>query len=113
MTAPTTTLPTAVSDYFALSEGTDRAETIRVFVPDAHVTDDGHDYRGREKVLAWLNGPASEFETTSTRLSAESTGDVTTVTDRLTGNFPGGQVDLRFAFTLDGSGLIQRLSISV
>lgn len=107
-----TTLPTAVSDYFTLSDGTDRAETIRVFAPDAHVIDDGHDYRGRDKILAWLTGPASEFETTSTRLSTETGDDVTTVTIRLTGNFPGGEVVLRFAFTLDDSGLIQRLTIS-
>lgn len=108
----TDTLPTAVTDYFALSEGADRARTIRVFTPDAHVTDDGHDYRGAEEILAWLKGPASEFETTSTRLSAETVDDVTTVTNRLTGNFPGGEVDLRFTFNLDGSGLVRRLTIS-
>ena len=108
----TDTLPTAVTDYFALSEGADRARTIRVFTTDAHVTDDGHDYRGRDEILAWLTGPASEFETTSTRLAVESLGDTTTVTNRLTGNFPGGQVDLQFAFTIDGSGLVRRLTIS-
>lgn len=111
MTTPTT-LPAAVSDYFTLSDGSDRAETIRVFSPDAHVTDDGHDYRGHDEILAWLTGPASEFETTSTRLSTETVDDVTTVTIRLTGNFPGGEVVLRFAFALDGSGLIRRLTIS-
>ena len=111
MTTPMT-LPTAVSDYFALSDGTDPAETIRVFAPEAHVTDDGHDYRGRDEILAWLTGPASEFETTSTRLSTETVDDVTTVVVRLTGNFPGREVVLRFAFTLDDSGLIERLTIS-
>lgn len=111
MSTPTA-LPTAVADYFALSEGVDRAATIRVFAPDAHVTDDGHDYRGRDEVLAWLDGPASEFETVSTRLSAETVDDVTTVKVRLTGSFPGGEVDLRFVFTLDDSGLIRRLTIS-
>lgn len=107
-----TTLPAVVADYFALAEGTDRATAIRVFTPDAHVTDDGHDYRGREEILAWLNGPASEFETTSTRLSTETVDDVTVVRNRLTGNFPGGQVDLRFAFTVDAAGLVRRLTIS-
>ena len=111
MSAPTT-LPAVVADYFALSDRDDRAATMRVFAPDAHVTDDGHDYRGRDEILAWLNGPASEFETTSTRLSAEDVDGVTVVRNRLTGNFPGGQVDLRFAFTVDGSGLVRRLTIS-
>ena len=107
-----TTLPTAVSDYFALSEGADRATTIRVFTADAHVTDDGHDYRGRDEILAWLNGPASEFETTSTRLSIETVDGTTTVMVRLTGNFPGGEVTLRFVFTVDDTGLVRRLTIS-
>lgn len=111
MSTPTT-LPAVVADYFALSDGADRAATIHVFTPDAHVTDDGHDYRGHDEILAWLEGPASEFETTSTRLSAETVDDVTTVTIRLTGNFPGSQVDLRFAFTVDTSGLVRRLTIS-
>ena len=111
MSTPTT-LPTAVADYFALSDGDDRAAAIRVFAPDAHVTDDGHDYRGSDAILAWLNGPASEFETTSTRLSVETVEEVTVVMIRLTGTFPGGRVDLRFAFTVDASGLVRRLTIS-
>ena len=106
-------LPAAVETYFAVIDGDAREKAIDSFAADAHVTDDGSTYRGRDDVLSWLTGAASEWETTSTRLSVTTEGQVTTVATRIVGNFPGGQVDLRQEFVLDDEGLIQRLTIAV
>jgi ketosteroid isomerase-like protein len=108
-----TDLPTAITEYFALLNGADKRATIDVFTPDAVVTDDGKTYRGLVEILDWLGTAASEYTVTTTRLSAESSGDTVTVTTRLEGNFPGGIVDLRNIFTLDGSGLISGVVITV
>ncbi|RYJ05597.1 MAG: nuclear transport factor 2 family protein [Actinomycetales bacterium] len=99
-------------NYFALIDD-DAAQAIRAFSADAQVTDDGHTHRGHDEILAWLTGPASQYETTSTQLSVDQDGPVTTVVVRLTGSFPGGQVDLRNTFTLGPDGLIDDLVISV
>lgn len=111
MTVPTI-LPQVVDEYFSLIEGPTRDRTIRTFATRAEVTDDGRTYRGHDAILTWLTGPASEYETTTTRLSASTAGHVVTVVNRLTGTFPGGVVDLRHEFVLDADGLIEVLTIA-
>lgn len=108
-----TDLPTAITDYFTLLNAADKRATINVLTPDAVVTDDGKTYRGRDEILRWLSTAASEYTVTTTRLSAESSGDTVTVTTRLEGDFPGGLVDLRNIFTLHDSGLIESMLITV
>ena len=105
------TLPTAVTDYFTLMAGADKRATIDVFTPDARVADDGQTYAGRDEILGWLSTAASEYTVTTTRLGAETAGDTVTVSIRLDGNFPGGTVNLRNVFTLQGA-LIGALEIA-
>jgi hypothetical protein len=45
-------------------------------------------------------------------VSADWTNQTAVVVIRVEGNFPGGRVDLRNAFTLDPAGRISALSIS-
>ena len=77
---------------------------------------EGHDDEaidaGREAVLAWLTGPASASTTTSTRLSSERSGRTSVVRSLLEGDFPGGRVELRYAFVEDPDGLITALTIT-
>ncbi|GAB2597600.1 nuclear transport factor 2 family protein [Microlunatus antarcticus] len=105
-------LAPAVTTYFALMEGPDKLRVIDVFTPDAVVVDDGRTYRGRDAVRTWLTGAASEFTTTSTRLSAEQAGTTATVVVLLEGDFPGGRVELTHTFELGPDGLVRALSIS-
>lgn len=106
MTHPT------VTRYFELMDTDNRTDTIAVFASDAVVTDNGHTYRGHEEILGWLRGPASEFTTTSTQLSAQESDTTTTVVILLEGNFPGGRVELTYAFVHEPLGLINSLAIS-
>ena len=111
MTIPS--LPRVVNDYFALIDGSDSAATLSLFSAEALVRDDGADHRGRDEVLAWLDGPASQFETTTTPISARVSDDTSVVLAHLTGSFPGGEVDLQHTFSLGADGLIETLTISV
>lgn len=107
-----TRLPTTVEDYFTSIDSDHPEQTIDSFSDDARVVDDAHTYRGRDEILAWLTGAATEYITTSARLSAQVTAHTITVVNRVSGNFPGGQVDLRHEFTLDAHGLIEQLTIA-
>lgn len=104
-------LPTNVETYFTLRDGSTPDQAISTFAADAHVTDDGRTYTGRDAILAWLTRSSTEYTYESTRLSAEPTPDGASVTTHLTGTFPGGQVDLRNTFVVDDDGLISRLTI--
>lgn len=98
-------LPATVSAY--LKNPSEAAH----FTTDATVIDDGHTHTGIEAVTAWANRAPSEFTYTTTPLSAERTGgNAYTVTQHLEGDFPGGEVDLHFRFTLR-EGLIEHLVI--
>ena len=107
-----TPLPHTVVRYFDLMDRNQKTGVVDLFTSNAQVTDDGRTYRGRDEILGWLAGPASEYTTTSTQLSAEGTDSTVTVEIRIEGNFPGGVVDLRNTFALDPSGLITTLSIA-
>ncbi len=107
-----TPLPAAVRDYFARMDGPDKADASEVFAPDDLVEEACHGYRGREEILGWLTGAASEYTFTSTWLSAEATSDTATVVIRLEGDFPGGVVDLRYVFATTSDGRIGTLSIA-
>lgn len=99
----TATLPAAVADYFARTTGDDPQDPAVLFTPTATVTDDGHTYRGREAIAAWMSKTSGEFTFTVTPVRTEHVAATTTVVNRLAGNFPGGVVDLRYRFTLTAS----------
>ena len=106
-------LAPTVESYFDLIDGADPARVIDVFTVDAVVVDDGRTYRGREAILGWLCGPASQFTTTSTRISAVQHDSTTDVVVLLEGDFPGGRVELRHHFTQEAGGLVSGLTIGV
>lgn len=105
-------LPQVVTDYFDLIDGDNKLAVANLFAPDAQVTDNGTTYRGDAEIRNWLSGEASEYTTTSTRLSAEHAGRSINVAVRIEGNFPGGRVDLNIHFQLDPADLINQLTIT-
>jgi hypothetical protein len=104
--------PAAVRAYLTLTNGDDHESALVTFTETAHVTDDGHDYRGTEEIRSWLSRTLTEFTYTSTPLTALTTGDKTTVTCRVEGNFPGSPVTLGYDFHLDETNRISRLEIA-
>lgn len=105
--------PDAVRAYMTLSEGDDRPAAVALFTEDAHVTDDGRDYRGVTEIRTWLDEVAGEYTYTATPMAAQNEAtDQTSIQIRLEGNFPGGLVDVDYRFRLDSSGRLARLTIT-
>lgn len=104
-------LPATVSAYLKSHSAPGTASEFALFTTDATVVDDGHTHVGIDAVMAWMNKTVGEYTYTTTPISAERTGEHRyTVAQHLEGDFPGGEVDLYFRFTLR-DGLIQHLVI--
>ena len=94
-------LPKPVAAYFAADEAGGEAVS-GCFVDDAVVKDEGHTYNGRAAIKKWKEDASAKYEYTSEPLACEQQDGKIVVTCRLTGNFPGSPVDLRFCFEVAG-----------
>jgi hypothetical protein len=94
-------LPQPVAAYFA-ADGQDGDAVSQCFTETAVVKDEGHTYRGRAAIKQWRVDASAKYQYTSEPFACEEKGGRTVVTSRLTGNFPGSPVNLRFLFGLDG-----------
>ncbi|MBM9468410.1 nuclear transport factor 2 family protein [Nakamurella leprariae] len=98
-----TALPTAIGAYLAAHAARDADAFERLFTPDATVTDEGRAHHGIEAIQRWRRTASSQYTYTARLTGAERTDSAhAVVTQHLEGDFPGGVVDLRFRFTLDG-----------
>ena len=97
----TLNLPTPVTAYF-IADKLDGEAVARCFTDDAVVQDEGHVYSGRAAIKKWKEDASAKYTYTSEPLACELKGGKVVVTCRLTGNFPGSPVDLRFFFKLEG-----------
>jgi hypothetical protein len=66
------------------------------------VKDEGHTYHGRAAIKQWKTDASTKYQYTIEPLACEPKDGKIIVTSRLTGNFPGSPVDLRFLFDLEG-----------
>ncbi len=112
MTTQPIELPAVVTTYQAAHDGHDVDAALSTFTHNAVVHDEDQDWIGSEQIRRWLAKTSSEYVFTRTLLGVEFSGtDMWLVRNRLEGNFPGGVVELRYEFTVEG-GLITRLSIA-
>ena len=68
--------------------------------------DEGRTYTGVAAIKAWRTAGKAKYTYTSEQLSVRQKDGRTVVTSRLTGNFPGSPVDLRFAFRLERGRIV-------
>ena len=97
----TLNLPKPVAAYFAADRG-DSEAIAQCFTEDAVVRDEGHTYQGRAAIKKWKADASAKYRYTIEPLACEAKDGKVVVTCRLTGNFPGSPVDLRFFFELEG-----------
>jgi ketosteroid isomerase-like protein len=103
-------LPAPVAAYFA-ADAIGAEAVAQCFTDGAVVIDERQEHRGRAAIARWKAEVSAKFRYTVDRLVAHISGDQTTVTGRLTGDFPGSPVDLQYRFTLEGDK-IARLEIA-
>ena len=94
-------LPKPIELYFT-TDGGDAEAVSQCFNETAVVKDEGHTYNGRVAIKEWKAHASEKYEYTSEPLSLDQEDRKAVVTSRLTGNFPGSPVNLRFFFELDG-----------
>lgn len=94
-------LPKPIAAYFAADKG-DSETLSQLFTENAIVKDEGHTHKGRATIKQWKTDTSTKYEYTSEPFACEQKDGETVVTSRLTGNFPGSPVDLRFLFKLEG-----------
>ena len=105
-------VPEIIGQYLRADRARDTDAVVATFASDAEVHDDGQDHRGTEAIRSWREGPANRYRYDVEILGVHATSDDRhVVRTRLTGDFPGGTVDLDMGFTLDGD-LISALAIA-
>ncbi|MGQ0846263.1 MAG: nuclear transport factor 2 family protein [Sporichthyaceae bacterium] len=96
----TTNLPPIVRTFLT-AQGNDHTAALAAFADGATVTDEGTTRRGRAEIHDWLQNAASEFTYTVELVETRRVDDDHWIaTHHLEGDFPGGVVDLDFAFAL-------------
>lgn len=95
------TLPEPIAAYFKADK--DDGETItRCFTEQAIVKDEGRAHSGSAAIKAWKIDASAKYSYTSEPFAIVEEDGGYVVTSRLTGNFPGSPLDLRFSFRLEG-----------
>jgi hypothetical protein len=94
-------LPKPIAAYFTADKA--GAEAVsQCFTENAVVEDEGQTYRGRAAIKQWKADVSAKYQYTSEPLACEQQDETIVVSSRLTGNFPGSPVNLRFCFGLEG-----------
>lgn len=94
-------LPAAIAGYFEADRQGDAEAVATLFTDEATITDEGRTRHGRDAVRAWKQDSSRTYRYTAEPFAVESTGERTIVTSRVSGDFPGSPVDLRYFFTLE------------
>lgn len=106
-------LPGVVRGYLEAHVAEDYATAVRYLAEDVTVVDDGRTLHGRAETREVFDASAEQFTVTTTlHTLARPAPDVWEVGTHLSGDFPGGEVDLRMIFTLEDD-VVRRLEITV
>lgn len=103
-------LPKPLPEYFAAANTTDADRIAACFAEEASVHDENRDFVGRAEIRQWAVDARRKYSFQSEPFSLEGEVDRPVVTAHVTGNFPGGSVDLGYRFVIV-DGAIASLSI--
>ena len=106
-----TTLTGPVADYIAAANAQDVDAVAENFSEAAVVRDEGQSRQGIAAIRQWATEVGKKYRPTVEVLDVAQTAGETILTGRVSGDFPGSPIDLRYVFTLTG-GKIERLEIS-
>jgi ketosteroid isomerase-like protein len=96
-------LPAVVRDFLAAHAAHDVDAALSAYTDDAVVVDEARPHRGTAEIADWMSRAASAYTYTTELTGAARVDDAHwVVTHHLQGDFPGGTVDLDYAFTLRG-----------
>jgi len=94
-------LPRPIAAY-CTGDKSDEEGVSQCCAENAVVKDEGHTYSSRLAIKKWKTDSSAKYQYTSEPFAYEEKDGKVVVTSRLTGNFPGSPVNLRFFFGLEG-----------
>jgi len=94
-------LPKPIGAYFD-ADKSDGDAVAGCFTESAVVKDEGLVYAGLAAIKQWKENSSLKYTYTSVPFACEDKEGRIVVTSRVSGNFPGSPVDLRYFFILDG-----------
>jgi len=103
-------LPEPIAAYFD-ADTRDAEAVARCFTKQAVVKDEGQTHTGVAAIKAWKSAASAKYTYTSEPFAVDQKDGGYVVTSRLTGNFPGSPVNLRFVFRVE-RGKIASLEIA-
>ena len=103
-------LPAPIAAYFA-ADTADAGGVARCFTENAIVIDERREHQGRQAIARWKTEAKTKYHYTSEPRTAHRSDADVTVIARVTGEFPGSPIELRYRFTLEGDK-IARLEIT-
>ena len=93
-------LPEPIAAYFQADAHAGEA-IAQCFTEQAVVQDEGRTHSGHAAITAWKLDASTKYSYASEPIGLKEKDGGYVVTSRVTGNFPGSPVDLRFAFRLE------------
>jgi len=103
-------LPEPIAAYFD-ADRHDGQAVARCFTREGVVMDEGKTHSGAAAIEAWKNEATARYSYTAEPHTLQTEGNRYLVIGRVSGNFPGSPVDLRYAFVLE-HGRIASLEIA-
>ena len=105
-------LPPTIRRYLEIRESGESHRVAELFADDAEVSDEGRVHRGRDEIRAWIDETNAAYRYSKVFTGAREHEGTFGTSFRLTGDFPGGVVDLDYQFRLSDDGRISRLSFA-
>ena len=99
-------LPRPVAEYFSATSAHDVAAMSAPFAKDAVVKDEGREHRGLEAIREWMRETIRKYDFRVEPIDVSEADGGAVVTGRVSGDFPGSPITLRYRFAFDG----QRIS---
>ncbi len=104
-------LPPALRRYIEADQRRDIDAVVACFAADAVVVDEHQTFVGRDEIRRWRESVVAKYSYSLTVTEAEDRGGGRfRVRAHLSGDFPGGEVDLDHRFEL-GDDLIERFEV--
>ncbi|MBH0236611.1 nuclear transport factor 2 family protein [Methylobrevis albus] len=98
-------LPDPIRRYVEANSILDADAMLAAFAPDAVVGDEARRHVGHDEIRAWIDEATIANQAVVTPTESRQDGDVTLMTGRVEGTFPGSPVTLTFRFTLRGDAI--------
>lgn len=106
-------LAPAIAAYIAASNTGDTSAIAQCFADDANVFDEGEHQVGPAAIARWVEDTGRRYQPRVEVINVQHRTGKVLVSNRVSGNFPGSPLELRYTFRLNEQGKISRLDISL